>query len=185
MAGGPVIFCVWARCPLLVPAAGQTKGTASPAKPYNASLAHPQLPHTCQGSHPMGVLAEHAAPCWSVSSVFGRAQLHRSCCPPASMSSSWKPAFSRRSLLFKMCCFHRLHLLLRIEPMDKCREGTKPALGRRMVPGLRGVIWLGQVNFLKRSGETTSHLPVQVRNSGFSSVKFQPGSFFFLCFSKC
>lgn len=102
------------------------------------SLAMPHWPiHSwatlVRGGHPMGVLAACAAPCWSVSSVFGRAHLHRFFCPPPSMSSHWKPAFSRNSHLFKMCCFHRLCLFLRIIPMDKGREGTKAAFDSRMV----------------------------------------------------
>lgn len=58
--------------------------------------------------------------------------------------------------LFKMCCFHRPHLLLGIVPMDKGREGTKPAFDSRIVSGLQAVRWLGQVSFLKRPVETTS-----------------------------
>lgn len=37
------------------------------------------------------------------------------------------------SFIYLRCASHRLHLFLRIVPMDKGREGTKPASDSRMV----------------------------------------------------
>lgn len=104
--GEPVIFCVWAWCPLLVLAAWQTlRALLALPSLGNASLARPQLGHTFQGWPPHGgVGCTCSSPLVCLFSVWkSTTPQHRFFCPPVSMSSCWKPAFWRNSFIYLRC----------------------------------------------------------------------------------
>lgn len=129
--GELVIFHVWTSSPLPVLTAWQTLSALLGLPSLgNSSLARPQLDNTSKGRpHRCGV----DCTCSSllvVFAMFGWVQLHST--HFSGLLFAWVHVESLLSqdvlfYLFKMCCFHRLHLLSRIWPKGKHGEGTKPA----------------------------------------------------------
>lgn len=137
--GEPELICDRRACHILclsmVSSAGagcmaNPEGTAGPAKPGQC-LTGPSTagPHFSGVATPWGCQLHMQLPAGlSLQCLEEHNSTAQIFLPTCFHEFTLKACFLKKFFyLFKMCCFHRLHLLLRILSTDKRREDTEPA----------------------------------------------------------